>query len=82
MINDKLSKIKILAFKIRRISEKIENLRHEMEYHTPIYSELPKNINYRNNMIEIFISRIEELEIKKIEIQVELDKILDEYTFL
>ena len=82
MINDKLSKIKILAFKIRRINEKIENLRYEMEYHTSIYSELPKNINYRNNMIEIFISRIEELEIKKIEIQVELDKILDEFTFL
>ena len=33
-------------------------------------------------MIEIFISRIEELEMKKAELQIELDKILDEFTFL
>ena len=65
MINDKLSKIKILAFKIRRINEKIENLRYEMEYHASIYSEIPKKFGYNNNMIEIFISRIEELEMKK-----------------
>ena len=82
MINNKLSRIKILAFKIRRINEKIENLRYEMEYHTSIYSELPKNFGHNNNMIEIFISRIEELEMKKAELQIELDKILDEFTFL
>ena len=82
MINDKLSKIKILAFKIRRINEKIENLRYEIEYHTSIYSELPKNFCHNNNMIEIFISRIEELEMKKSELQIELDKTLDEFTFL
>ena len=53
-----------------------------MECHTSIYSELPKNFGYNNNMIEIFISRIEELEMKKSEFQIELDKILDEFTFL
>ena len=68
MINNKLSRIKILAFKIRRINEKIESLRYEMEYHTSIYSELPKNFDHNNNMIEIFISRIEKLEMKKVKI--------------
>ena len=53
-----------------------------MEYHTSIYSELPKNFGHNNNMIEIFISRIEELEMKKVELHIELDKILDEFTFL
>ena len=76
MINNKLSRIKILAFKIRRINEKIESLRYEMEYHASIYSEIPKNFGYNKNMIEIFISRIEELEMKKAELQIELDKIL------
>ena len=82
IINDKLNKIKILAFKIRRINEKIENLKHEIEYHASIYSELPKNFNYKNNMLEIFISRVEELETKKTELQTELDKILNEFAFL
>ena len=44
MINNKLNKIKILAFKIRRINEKIEKLRNEIEYHASIYSELPKSL--------------------------------------
>ena len=51
MINNKLSKIKILAFKIRRINEKIKNLRYEIEYHTSIYFEIPKNFGYNNNII-------------------------------
>ena len=82
MIDNKLNRIKISAFKIRRINEKIENLKHEIEYYALIYSELPKNFSYKNNMLEIFISSLEELEIKKTELQIELDKILDEFAFL
>ena len=33
-------------------------------------------------MLEIFISRVEELETKKTELQTELDKILNEFAFL
>ena len=70
-----------LAF-IRKINKKIENLRHEIKYHASIYSELPKNFNYKSNVLEVFILKLKNLKLKKIELQIELGKILDEFTFL
>ena len=86
LINRRYNAKKPTIFSSNYSLNELVNLRgiaeRTIEYHTSIYSELPKNFGYNNNMIEIFISRIEELEMKKAELQIELDEILDEFTFL
>ncbi len=53
-----------------------------MEHHAIIYSDLPKNLGYKDNIMEMFMSRIEELETEKAKIQLKIDMILDEISFL
>lgn len=82
LVIEKLREIRKLRFKIKRIDEQIEDIRGKMEHHAIIYSDLPKNPGYKDNIMEMFMSRIEELELEKSKIQLKIDMILDEISFL
>ncbi len=82
MIIEKLKDVKRLKFQIKCIENDIEEVRSKMEHHAIKYSKIPKPSGYKDNIMEMFISRIEDLEIKKNKLQMKIDMVLEELSVL
>lgn len=82
MVIEKLKDVKRLKFQIKCIENDIEEVRNKVEHHAIKYSKIPKPSGYKDNIMEMFISRIEDLETKKNKLQMKIDMVLEELSVL
>lgn len=78
----KLDEIRTLKFRIKILDEKIKEIKSKMELQAVKYSNRHKDKGLKENILQINLERLAELENKKNQLQMEIDKILDELSEL